>query len=297
MNKQKTIITWCVLGLIIFEELLKYKYYKYLFGSHLNLGDRYNALDLAGALCALILNCFMLILAIRSLGDSDAKENDRAYSMLRYVFVMKLILIFPISMFRAVFYAGNVSNIGYTILFYFRIIAAIVLAVFLIRYKPEKPVENVNLREYDYVTFTSGAHRFAHYLLDMLFLVPFWVFMIQNLVFTSRFFNHYYAGQFMELILQFLMLTSYLFYCFLSEAIFRQTLGKMVTRSVVVSDGVKLSTGRIFLRTLARLIPFDKISFLFGAKWHDRASSTAVVYIDTWEKAFAETRETAKVTA
>jgi hypothetical protein len=71
----------------------------------------------------------------------------------------------------------------------------------------------------------------------------------------------------------------------------------MITGSCVVSDGAELTTGRVLLRTLARLIPFDAVSFLVGAKWHDRASSTAVVYVDSWEKAFVEIPEAAATTA
>jgi hypothetical protein len=67
----------------------------------------------------------------------------------------------------------------------------------------------------------------------------------------------------------------------------------MVTNSCVVSDGVELSGKRVFLRTLSRMIPLDKFSFLFGAKWHDRVSSTAVVYVDSWEMAFDEKKQDA----
>lgn len=297
MKKQKTIITWCVLALIILEELLKYNYYKYLFNGQFRLGDGYKALDMAYGCSGILLNGFMLVLAIGSLGNSDAGAKDRTYSLFRFVVVMKVIMIFPITVLKAVIFTGNM-NLGYTFLFYFRNLAEITLAVFMIFYKPEKQIEKVNLREYDYVTFTSGGHRFAHYLLDMLFLVPFWVYMLQTLSIAVRYFWRYnYGGETLELVLQAAMFTSYIVYCFLSEAIFRQTLGKMVTRSVVVSDGVELTTGRIFRRTLARLIPFDRISFLFGAKWHDRASSTAVVYIDTWENAFAEKQDATGVTA
>lgn len=78
----------------------------------------------------------------------------------------------------------------------------------------------------------------------------------------------------------------YFLYCFLSEAIFRQTFGKIATNSCVVSKGMRLSTGRVLVRTLCRYIPFDGFSFLFRGNWHDNVSSTAVVYIDTWEKVF-----------
>jgi hypothetical protein len=132
------------------------------------------------------------------------------------------------------------------------------------------------------VAFTTTGHRFVHHLLDVLFIIPVWLFALQ-LMMLRRF-----GSEVTELAVRFVFGTTYLMYSFLSEAIFKQTFGKMVTRSCVVSDGVDLSTGRIFRRTMARLIPFDAFSFLFGAKWHDRASATAVVYVDSWEKAFDE---------
>ncbi|WP_205508321.1 RDD family protein [Longitalea arenae] len=288
MNKQKKKIAWCVLGIIVLQETLKFKYYSHLISGDIHLTDASSVLNLAGVMTALLLNCFVLVLAIRSLSNIDAAAKDRAYAILRFLFVMKVIMIFPVTVLRTVIFSARMSGIGQILLFYFRNLAEIALAVLLIIYKPEKRVEKVNLQEYDYVTFTSAGHRFAHYLLDMLFLAPFWLFMLQNILFARVFWQNEYAVHYVELAMQIMMFTSYLAYCFISEAIFRQTLGKMATGSAVVSDGVSLSTGRIFLRTLARLIPFDSLSFLFGAKWHDRASSTAVVYIDSWEKAFAD---------
>jgi hypothetical protein len=80
----------------------------------------------------------------------------------------------------------------------------------------------------------------------------------------------------------------YFLYYFMSEAIFRQTFGKICTNSCVVSNGISLSTGRIFLRTLSRYIPLDPLSFLWKGNWHDSVSNTNVVYVNTWEKVFDE---------
>lgn len=64
------------------------------------------------------------------------------------------------------------------------------------------------------------------------------------------------------------------------EYFFGATMGKFATGMVVVTEnGVKPNFGRIFIRTLSRLIPFDVLSFLgkSGMFWHDSFSKTYVV--------------------
>jgi uncharacterized RDD family membrane protein YckC len=75
----------------------------------------------------------------------------------------------------------------------------------------------------------------------------------------------------------FIVITSY--YA-LSEGLFGRTLGKLVTRTWVVSEsGGKPTFWQILGRSAARSIPFEPFSF-FGAEptgWHDRLSETRVV--------------------
>ncbi|WP_338841443.1 RDD family protein [Flavobacterium ginsenosidimutans] len=68
-------------------------------------------------------------------------------------------------------------------------------------------------------------------------------------------------------------------YLFL-ESFFGATMGKFATGIIVVTEnGTKPNFGRIFIRTLCRLIPFDVFSFLgkSGMFWHDSFSKTYVV--------------------
>ena len=69
-------------------------------------------------------------------------------------------------------------------------------------------------------------------------------------------------------------------YYFFSELFFGKTLGKLITKSTVVSEtGEKATMNQIVIRSLSRLIPFDNFSFLLGEKgWHDRFSKTTVVF-------------------
>lgn len=58
-----------------------------------------------------------------------------------------------------------------------------------------------------------------------------------------------------------------------------KTLAKFITKTRVVNEkGEKPEALTILGRNLARLIPFDNLSFLFGSRgWHDSVSGTRVV--------------------
>lgn len=68
----------------------------------------------------------------------------------------------------------------------------------------------------------------------------------------------------------------------LFESLIMRTPGKFVTNTMVVKeDGTRPDDGRIFLRTLCRLIPLEFLSFLWrpGIGLHDSFSRTRVVDI------------------
>jgi hypothetical protein len=158
-----------------------------------------------------------------------------------------------------------------------RLVSLFCVIVFLVA-KPERPVAKIDLSDYGLVAYTSTGHRFLHRLLDGLFIVPLILPWMQFLggVFRS------------ETMMYLVAIMVYFLYYFMGESIFRQTFGKICTNSCVVSNGIGLSTGRIFLRTLSRYIPFDPLSFLWKGNWHDSVSSTNVVYVNTWEKVFED---------
>jgi uncharacterized RDD family membrane protein YckC len=69
-------------------------------------------------------------------------------------------------------------------------------------------------------------------------------------------------------------------YYILFEGFFGQSLGKMITGTIVVTeDGEKPNLERIMTRTLCRFIPFEAFSFLGSDSvgWHDSISKTRVV--------------------
>jgi len=71
-----------------------------------------------------------------------------------------------------------------------------------------------------------------------------------------------------------------LFYYSIAETYFSRTIGKLITKTIVVDIyGEKPSSEEILKRTFCRLIPFNHFSFLGGNArgWHDSLSNTYVV--------------------
>lgn len=74
----------------------------------------------------------------------------------------------------------------------------------------------------------------------------------------------------------------YFLYSLIMEAIWGQTLGKMLSRTKVVDQqGLKPKFRRILWRFILRLYPFDLMSYVFGYEYgaHDRLSRTRIVFI------------------
>jgi len=282
MKKLQTVTIWLILAFILMNHITRIKYYQQFFGKVLfGYGSDYFTayLIMADNILLFLMDLLTILLGVAALAYSDKVARDRMYSFFRYVYVMRSFLAVPIVIYSTITFAKYIfPDPVSTFITLFRDAVWITLVVFMIICKPEKRVQKVNLQDYDMVAFTTTGHRFMHYFMDLLFLLPIWMYFVQGML-SSR------QNQLFQLLI---FVGSFILYYFLSEAIFRQTLGKMITRSCVVSDGVELTTGRVFGRTLCRLIPFNNFSFLFGAKWHDRVSSTAVVYVDTWEQAFEE---------
>ncbi|WP_205508319.1 RDD family protein [Longitalea arenae] len=282
--KRSTLVTiWLTLAFLVISFIQTIPYIKLLLKNDVS-GDYATIFNLTRTALGALIELAIFILGIMALASTDLKLRDRTYALFRYIYVAGAVANYPLVIYSRITYAKYLYTANWhTFITVFVDLWGIMLLVLLINNKPEKQVTQVNLQEYDMVAFTTTGHRFLHYILDALFLLPITLSVLQWM----------YSAHEDAWLIQLLYGGSYLLYCFFSEVVFGQTFGKMITSSCVVSDGAPLTPGRIFLRTLARLIPFNSISFLFGANWHDRASSTAVVYIDSWEKAFAELPETA----
>jgi hypothetical protein len=255
-------------------------YYKYLFthfGDSFRYGNWSNGVQSITGFLLLLLDLVLITLYF----TSTSHYQDKVYKLLRYLNLMSFFLYMPYLLYvytstGSYFYKINPSQ---QLIQVGRLILNLVCIVLFLRAKPQSQPAPIDLTNYELVSYTSMGHRFVHHLLDMLFLIPIFLFWQERMP------DHSWENPYL---MQVLYLLVYLIYCFLSEAIFRQTLGKIATNSCVTAIGHRPSVGRIIIRTLARLIPFDSFSFLFGANWHDKTSSTAVVYVDTWEKVFAD---------
>ena len=79
-----------------------------------------------------------------------------------------------------------------------------------------------------------------------------------------------------------LLAVAFFGYYIFMEYKYQKTIGKLITKTKVLrADGDKAQLGDIIARTFCRLIPFDRLSYLFTSNgFHDRLSNTTVVKDD-----------------
>lgn len=69
-----------------------------------------------------------------------------------------------------------------------------------------------------------------------------------------------------------------------TEMAFKRTVGKLLTGThLVTQDDTTPTNGQLFVRTLCRFLPLEPLSLLFSRRklaWHDKLSSTKVIYLD-----------------
>jgi uncharacterized RDD family membrane protein YckC len=134
-------------------------------------------------------------------------------------------------------------------------------------------VKNHKIDELHNNTVSSGT-RFVNYIIDSIVIT----FIIVIIVFSSLFIlrTNFQSAYFLVLLMLFL---SNLFYYAFMEFKYQKTVSKFITKTKVVnSNGEKPNLNDIIIRTLCRLIPFDRISFLFTKNgFHDKLSNTKVI--------------------
>ncbi|MBO9566625.1 MAG: RDD family protein [Niastella sp.] len=214
---------------------------------------------------------------------ADGEYQDKTYKLLRFMFLMSFFLYIPYTLYIYIFKAREVftnNDTAIMIKHSIGVVISFVCTALFLRARPRSQPEKIDLANYELVNYTSTGHRFVHRLIDALFILPIFFFWGRILDVNNQY------------VLQLVFVLVYLVYCFVAELLFRQTLGKIATNSCVTTIGTEYSAGRILVRTLARLIPFDAFSFLFKRNWHDTTSDTSVVYVNSWEKAFDESNMT-----
>ncbi|WP_034257709.1 RDD family protein [Altibacter lentus] len=117
--------------------------------------------------------------------------------------------------------------------------------------------------------------RFVNFLID--FIV--WLVLAFIISFIIGLFVQATDQGMISLIGYILIFGTFIAYYALMEIKFQKTIGKFVTKTKVVKmNGEKPTDGDIITRTFCRLIPFDRLSFLFVKNGiHDFLSKTKVV--------------------
>ena len=135
-------------------------------------------------------------------------------------------------------------------------------------------LENSSVQEIQNYVSSSGI-RFINFVIDFV------VFVILSLAGTLVL-DSIFTTSSKEILLTVgygMILIIFLIYYGFSEYYTQKTLGKYVTKTQVVRvDGSKPNASEIAIRTLCRLIPFDRLSYLISQNgFHDRFSNTRVV--------------------
>lgn len=117
--------------------------------------------------------------------------------------------------------------------------------------------------------------RFLNFIID--FLV--WFILVTIISFIIGLFISPIDQGKIKLFGYFLVFGTFIGYYAIMEIKFQKTIGKFLTKTKVVKmNGEKPENGDIIARTFYRLIPFDRISFLFTKNgFHDFLSKTKVV--------------------
>lgn len=137
----------------------------------------------------------------------------------------------------------------------------------------------------------SKGQRFLNYIIDVVIIYS----IIFGLSFVTALIADFFEAKgFLEWLQNLNTLEEYLIYFLimipyftLMESIFSKSIGKFITRTMVVfEDGSKPDSGTILRRTLCRIIPFDNLSFLGTPSrgWHDSITDTYVVRKDDFER-------------
>lgn len=120
----------------------------------------------------------------------------------------------------------------------------------------------------------SSGTRLIHFVVDTLsyFAITMILVLPLDLIFP-------YDSSLGPIIAILLLTGTYFTYYMAMEYFFQKTLGKFITKTKVVKEnGEKPSLLDIFGRTFCRLIPFDRLSFLFMKNGlHDMLSKTSVI--------------------
>lgn len=125
------------------------------------------------------------------------------------------------------------------------------------------------------LVYASTGQRLANYLIDVIaFYALIFILAFIGTLGISNFSVEEHAGM-IYLVALVVVFTYYI----VLEGTKGKTLGKLVTKTKVLTEnGLPISYGQAFMRTLCRMVPFEFISAFTGNKmWHDQWTKTIVV--------------------
>lgn len=138
-----------------------------------------------------------------------------------------------------------------------------------------EPLDQTETKE-RYDAMSRINDRGLHFILDFLFAILISL-IIGNMIDLLKLFgiNKTYSNETFHI-----FLSLYFLYYFISELIFKKTLGKRIRNTRIVDEQMnKPKFWQIFVRSLIRLIPFEFITIFMSSKrpLHDILSKTYVI--------------------
>jgi uncharacterized RDD family membrane protein YckC len=158
-------------------------------------------------------------------------------------------------------------------------------------YQENEPEVLTDIGQEIYMDPVSKGVRFVNYLIDQLMVCTVFMFIIIVLFVIDHkpgadIQNYWLLQQTLpaklwQLVINIVAFISY--YTFFETTTKGRTIGKMVTRSIAVTEsGNQLTFKTALLRSLCRLIPFEPVAALFVDRpWHDTITKTTVIK-KTW---------------
>src|SRR5688572_28311634 len=106
MRKLKTVTIWSLLSFLVLSNILRISYYKLMLtGDHYFGWDINRVLNISDLLIGFLFLIFYLVLCIMALATADKGTRDRAYSLLRFVYVMQSLISLPLTIIQTVTFA------------------------------------------------------------------------------------------------------------------------------------------------------------------------------------------------
>ena len=155
-------------------------------------------------------------------------------------------------------------------------VAVLPTAIFLIFRKGKKTITITD----NNLSLAGQEQRIFNVIIDMVAFFIIWLLMTIGLMFLGL--DQTYTdetGEKLPIIPIIILVPTFWGYYLLTESIFQRTLGKVLTKTKVVSlTGEKPTLKQVIFRTLSRSIPFEYFSYLATVEGiHDRLSKTRVV--------------------